>query len=113
MLRPTRWQFLLFVMFALLLSGLALTAVGAALPTPGAAPGAALAPLGAAPPAPGDLQRPAPPPAQGTPTPTATAGCGLAWRVVQSSFNQNTALHGVAVVGANDIWAVGVRVIEH
>src|SRR5438128_6592608 len=50
------------------------------------------------------------PSGQFTPTPTPTVGCGLAWNVVPSadpSADGNQGLYSVAVVSANDVWAVG------
>src|SRR5207249_2051684 len=46
-----------------------------------------------------------------SPTPTVTATppppCGLYWRTVSSPYNQGATFRAVAVVAANDIWAVG------
>src|SRR5947207_12733994 len=42
-----------------------------------------------------------------TPTNTPIPNCGLAWRSI-SSPGPATALYGIEVVSANDIWAVGI-----
>src|SRR5437588_812932 len=44
-----------------------------------------------------------------SPTPTAIPECGLAWRAMPSPNNgaSSNDLYGVAVVSANDVWAVG------
>src|SRR5438552_5030878 len=55
-------------------------------------------------------------PLQGTPTPTPTltrtatpTTCGLMWRLVSSPNpgSSSNSLSGIAVVSANDVWAVG------